>query len=104
MYLVNLLTSIIVTTMMQVGVDVSGEAVQRAGRKLVAAYRQADDPLSLPLHHWQPLAQATSNPTGDPPTKQLPSSQLYHGDIATANAAKPGMYPLVCVLLASLHS
>ena len=83
----------------QVGVDITGEAVTRAGRKLLGAYRQADDPLSDPLQQWRGLGEATSKPTGGPASKQLPGSRLYHGDIATASAADPGMY---CYLTLSL--
>ena len=76
---------------MQIGVDITGEAVTRAGRKLLGAYRQADDPLSDPLQQWGGLAEGPSKTTGGPASKQLPGSQLYHGDIATASAADTGM-------------
>ena len=76
--------------MLQVGLDIAGEAVQRASRKLVAAYKQAADPLSDPLQQWQGLAEGVAKLTGGPVSKQLPSSQLFHGDIATASATKPG--------------
>ncbi|KAL0050416.1 hypothetical protein WJX82_010839 [Trebouxia sp. C0006] len=72
-----------------VGLDIAGEAVQRASRKLVAAYKQAADPLSGPLQQWQGLAEGGAKLTGGPVSKQLPSSQLFHGDIATASATKP---------------
>lgn len=75
---------------LQVGVDITGEAVKRASRKVAAAYKQAADPLSDPLQQWQGLAEGQANPTQAPASKQLPSSQLFHGDIATANAMKPG--------------
>lgn len=75
---------------MQVGVDITGEAVQRAGRKVAAAYKQAQDPLSLPLQQLGGLAGGASKNAGVSSSKQLPSAQLYHGDIATANATKPG--------------
>lgn len=75
---------------LQVGLDVAGEAVQRASRKLVAAYKQAADPLSNTLQQWQGLAERGDKLTGGPVSKQLPSSRLFHGDIATANATKPG--------------
>ena len=75
---------------MQVGVDITGEAVQRAGRKVAAAYKQAQDPLSLPLQQLGGLAGGASQTAGVSSSKQLPSAQLYHGDIATANACKPG--------------
>lgn len=75
---------------MQVGVDVTGEAVQRAGRKVAAAYKQAQDPLSAPLQQLGGLAEGARKTAGASASKQLPSAQLYHGDIATANARKPG--------------
>ena len=75
---------------LQVGVDVTGEAVQRAARKIVAGYKQADDPLSDPLQQWQGLTEGGGKAPGGPVSKQLPSCQLYHGDIATANANRPG--------------
>ncbi|KAA6429266.1 MAG: methyltransferase type 12 [Trebouxia sp. A1-2] len=75
-----------------VGLDVAGEAVQRASRKLVAAYKQAADPLSNTLQQWQGLAERGDKLTGGPVSKQLPSSRLFHGDIATANATKPGKF------------
>ena len=75
---------------MQVGVDVTGDAVQRAGRKVAAAYKQAQDPLSLPLQQLGGLAEGARKTAGASTSKQLPSAQLYHGDIATANATKPG--------------
>ena len=75
---------------LQVGVDVTGEAVQRAARKVVAGYKQADDPLSDPLQQWQGLTEGGGKAPGGPVSKQLPSCQLYHGDIATANANRPG--------------
>lgn len=80
--------------MLQIGLDIAGEAVQRASRKLVAAYKQAADPLSDPLQQWQGLAEGGAKLTGGPVSKQLPSSQLFHGDIATASATKPGKYSL----------
>jgi hypothetical protein len=80
--------------MLQIGLDIAGEAVQRASRKLVAAYKQAADPLSDPLQQWQGLAEGGAMLTGGPVSKQLPSSQLFHGDIATASATKPGKYSL----------
>ena len=75
---------------MQIGVDITAEAVTRAGRKMLAAYKQADDPLSNPLQQWGGLSEGPAKPTAGPVGKQLPGSQLYHGDIATASAAKPG--------------
>ncbi len=82
--------STLVSCMLQVGLDIAGEAVQRASRKLVAAYRQAADPLSDPLQQWQGLAEGGAKLTRGPVSKQLPSSQLFHGDIAIASATKPG--------------
>ncbi|DBA85021.1 TPA: hypothetical protein ACH3X2_005754 [Trebouxia sp. C0005] len=38
---------------------------------------------------WQGLAERGDKLTGGPVSKQLPSSRLFHGDIATANATKP---------------
>lgn len=75
-----------------IGVDITAEAVTRAGRKLLGAYRQADDPLSDPLQQWGGLAEGPSKPSGGPASKQLPGSQLYHGDIATASAADSGYW------------
>ncbi|KAL3161025.1 hypothetical protein ABBQ38_009409 [Trebouxia sp. C0009 RCD-2024] len=73
-----------------VGIDVTGEAVQRAGRKVAGAYKQAQDPLSHSLQQLAGLAEGAEKKTAEAPTsKQLPSAQLYHGDIATANAMKP---------------
>lgn len=69
----------------------TGEAVQRAGRKVAGAYKQAQDPLSHSLQQLAGLAEGAEKKTAEAPTsKQLPSAQLYHGDIATANAMKPG--------------
>ena len=82
--------------------DITGEAVQRASRKVAAAYKQAADPLSDPLQQWQGLAEGRPKPPQAPVSKQLPSSQLFHGDIATANAMKPGkccLMNLLCCLL-----
>lgn len=77
--------------LLQVGIDVTGEAVQRAGRKVASAYKQAHDPLSHSLQQLAGLAEGAVKKTADVPvSKQLPSAQLYHGDIATANATKPG--------------
>ena len=86
--------------------DITGEAVQRAARKVVAAYKQADDPLSDPLQQWQGLSEGGAKASGGPVSKQLPCSQLYHGDIATANATKPGRssLPLILVCLFSQHT
>lgn len=64
--------------------------MQRAGRKVAAAYQQAQDPLSLPLQQLGGLAEGAKKAAGASSSKQLPSAQLYHGDIATANATKPG--------------
>lgn len=77
-------------TFVQVGVDVAGDAVQRAGRKVAAAYKQAQDPLSLPLQQLGGLADGARKSAGLSTGKQLPSAQLYHGDIATAHATEPG--------------
>ena len=85
-----MMISTLVCYMLQIGLDIAGEAVQRASRKLVAAYKQAADPLSDPLQQWQGLAEGGAKLTGGPVSKQLPSSQLFHGDIATASATKPG--------------
>ena len=68
----------------------AGEAVQRAGRKLVAAHKQAHDPLSEPLQQLGGLAEGAKKSGRAAASKQLPSAQLYHGDIATANASTPG--------------
>lgn len=75
---------------MQFGIDVAGEAVQRAGRKLVAAHKQAHDPLSDSLQQLGGLAEGAKKSGGTEASKQLPSAQLYHGDIATASASTPG--------------
>lgn len=82
--------AVLMSYMLQIGLDIAGEAVQRASRKLVAAYRQAADPLSDPLQQWQGLGEGGAKLIGGPVSKQLPSSQLFHGDIATASATKPG--------------
>ncbi|KAL3162894.1 hypothetical protein ABBQ32_009341 [Trebouxia sp. C0010 RCD-2024] len=73
-----------------VGIDVTGEAVQRAGRKVAGAYKQAQDPLSHSLHQLAGLAEGAGKKIAEAPAnKELPSAQLYHGDIATSNAMKP---------------
>ena len=82
--------AVLMCCMLQVGLDIAGEAVQRASRKLLAAYKQAADPLSDSLQQWQGLAEGGSKLTECLVSKQLPSSQLFHGDIATASATKPG--------------
>lgn len=56
----------------------------------MAAYKQADDPLSHPLQQLGVQAEGSAAPTGAPASKQLPCSLLYHGDIAADAAAKPG--------------
>lgn len=69
----------------------TGEAVQRAGRKVAGAYKQAQDPLSHSLHQLAGLAEGAGKKIAEAPAnKELPSAQLYHGDIATSNAMKPG--------------
>ena len=80
---------------MQIGVDITAEAVIRAGRKVLAAYKQADDPLSKPLQQWGGLSDGPAKPSGVSANKQLPGCQLYHGDIATASAAQPGRLPCI---------
>jgi len=96
--------AVLMCCMLQVGLDIAGEAVQRASRKLVAAYKQAADPLSGPLQQWQGLAEGGAKLTGGPVSKQLPSSQLFHGDIATASATKPGKCSLATGKRACLQS
>ena len=87
--------------LLQVGIDVTGEAVQRAGRKVAGAYKQAQDPLSHSLQQLTGLAEGAGKQTAEAPMdKQLPSAKLYHGDIATASAMKPGKchHNSACVL------
>ena len=86
--------AVLICCTLQVGLDIAGEAVQRASRKLLAAYKQAADPLSDSLQQWQGLAEGGSKLTECLVSKQLPSSQLFHGDIATASATKPGKWSL----------
>ena len=75
----------------QVGVDITGPAVQRAARKVAAAYKNAQDPLSDPMQKWGGLHEESSaNKAADSGSKAFPACQLLHGDIATAAAYQPG--------------
>lgn len=75
----------------QVGVDITGPAVQRAARKVAAAYKNAQDPLSDPMQKWGGLYEGSSaNKAADSGSKAFPACQLLHGDIATAAAHQPG--------------
>ena len=89
--------------LVQVGIDVTGEAVQRAGRKLVTSYKQAQDPLSGPLQQLGGLAEGAKKAARRSVSKQLPSSDLYHGDIATASATNPGTCYMTLNTLISWH-
>ena len=75
---------------MQVGVDIAGPAVQRAARKVAAAYKHAQDPLSDPLQKWGGLHEASDGSKADSGSQSFPACQLWHGDIATAAAEQPG--------------
>lgn len=75
---------------LQIGVDISGQAAQRAARKLATACKQSQDPLSGPLQQLGGLGVGSEASQSAAQSKTLPAWQIIHGDIATAAAQQPG--------------